>query len=814
MVRPPQRPIPKTRTAKAIRESTIATAQHRVRRVGYNAFAPVYRFLPLWVVRLLPFIREDVRDLLRRRKRGEEIPQDTDDIETLDTPPQLAEVSPGVLNPYPKYRCTHGNPLFCPLANSSPTAAEPQALTCLQCGFPAILPTKSEIIGNQGRYRIVNFIGSRGLGRLYQAVQTNNNKTVIIKEYLLPQRHFNPQEEQQTKTVFENVAGLVPADGRVQDFRLLVPSEAIADRHQPRCYTVTHTLSNSYPSVRSYLRQFGAMTPHQVRHFLDQVLQSLEPLHTQKYRLPSGQIHSLVAHGNLSLDTILILPIEQHQFHRPQFLVYIADLTLTEKPFQPGLTTVSQADPSLDLRALGAIAFDLLKGNWQHNLTSPVDTRGQTFRYQFPEDWPETYPPLQQFILRLLGFNIPFENAKAAREALPQIPEIDHNYQAIALEKEDTKRPFPRLWILLLLLLAFLGVIGIWRLLYRPSIVLADHRFLPCCIKDIAAIPKGRFSYTANENGVWNYAIRQRNLVEKGKTLEEELQQRIPQMKLVYKPQPTTEKTLAKVRNQEVDFAITSLIQDLDRDLNAIPFAYDGLVVFVAFSYQRRQNSLPHNLNGQISIKQLRQLYTGEINNWKQLGGPDLPVQLYIPTDAEAIRIFEERVLQTERAINQFRRLWQSSPSDNFITTETNVNRIRQIPTFQAMRRVLQDFEEREIGSLSFGPLSQVFQQCSVYPLAIAEGLRPAVQPLSQHNNQPITPATDLCNDKGSYHPSVEKFQTGQYPLAYSLAVVYSFDNSLSPVGQKFAEIMKTEEAQNLLIKTGLVPLQNLNPNP
>jgi hypothetical protein len=68
-----------------------------------------------------------------------------------------------------------------------------------------------------------------------------------------------------------------------------------------------------------------------------------------------------------------------------------------------------------------------------------------------------------------------------------------------------------------------------------------------------------------------------------------------------------------------------------------------------------------------------------------------------------------------------------------------------------------------------------------------------------------------LCNDKGSYSPSVERFQTGQYPLAYSLAVVYSFDNSLPPVGQKVAAILKTEEAQELLLKTGLVPLKPLD---
>jgi len=801
MVRPPQRKIPESRTTKAVRDTAVATAQQRVRRASYQAIGSAYRFLPFWVIRFLPFIREDVRDLLRRRKRGEEIPEEAELEPADEVRLQPAALRPGTANPYPKYRCPNGHPLFCDIPRQS-LAADAEAKVCSECGFPVPLPEKAEIIGNRGRYRIVSFLGSRGMGRLYRGIQVGGNQTVIVKEYLLPDRHFNPQEERHTKEVFENVGGLAPADGRVQDFRLLVPAEAIADRHETRCYTVTPTLSNSYPTLRTYLRQFGAMTPRQVLHLLDQVLQSLEPLHTQKYRLPSGQIHSGFGHGNLSLDSILILPIEQGPFQRPQFLIYIADFALWERPFRPGFAVATRPEPRPDLQALGAIAFDLLKGDWRADNPLSDTARG---------DWPETDPALRQFILRLLEFDLPFEDAKTAREALPKLPEERRFDELSEPEAVEKKRRFRGLWMLLLLLLALLGFVGIWRLLRRPDAVLADDRFSPCCIDDIAAIPKGTFTYTAEENGIWNYAVRQQNLVEKGRTLQEELQERIPKLKLIYKPQPTTEEAIAQVRAEEADFAITSLIEQLERDLTAVPFAYDGLVFFVPFSYQRRQNSLPHSLNGQIGIQELRQLYTGEIRNWKQLGGPDLPVQLYIPTDGEAIRIFEERVLQTERAIAQFRRRWQNANPDRFTTTATDVNPIRQLPTFEAMRTVLRDFEERQIGSLSFGSISQVFQQCSVYPLALSEGLRPPVQPLVRQDGQPITPAIDLCNDKGSYHPSVERFQTGQYPLAYSVAVVYSFDNSLPPVGHKFAEILKTEEAQELLVKTGLVPLEPLD---
>jgi ABC-type phosphate transport system substrate-binding protein len=219
-------------------------------------------------------------------------------------------------------------------------------------------------------------------------------------------------------------------------------------------------------------------------------------------------------------------------------------------------------------------------------------------------------------------------------------------------------------------------------------------------------------------------------------------------------------------------------------------------------------------LNGQITFEQLRKLYTGEINNWRDLGGPDLPVKLYIPDETEAVRIFEQRVLKNDEKINAFRNLQRKEDQANWVTTSW-LRVITRVANSQKMlQSVIQDFEKadanKQIGAIAFSRLSQVFGQCSVYPLALVEGEKDPVQPLIQDNGQPINPTTDLCNDKGSYHPNFQVFKDRSYPLAYPLAVVYPRDNSRPPVGAKFADMLRTQEGQQLLGKTGLVPLYSV----
>jgi phosphate transport system substrate-binding protein len=65
--------------------------------------------------------------------------------------------------------------------------------------------------------------------------------------------------------------------------------------------------------------------------------------------------------------------------------------------------------------------------------------------------------------------------------------------------------------------------------------------------------------------------------------------------------------------------------------------AKDGLAVYVHES----------NPVGELSIAQLDAIYTGEVTNWKQVGGPDQPITLYGRENSSGTyEYFKERVLE------------------------------------------------------------------------------------------------------------------------------------------------------------------------
>ena len=279
---------------------------------------------------------------------------------------------------------------------------------------------------------------------------------------------------------------------------------------------------------------------------------------------------------------------------------------------------------------------------------------------------------------------------------------------------------------------------------------------------------------------------------------------------------------MPQIINGDISFAITSeeSLTNVDtellystRDLALETIAYDGIAVFLAFGYNVGEQRLLASLNGQISIEQLRQLYTGQITNWKQLGGADLPVKLYIPDNREVVDIFETKVLQNPLDIDVFRSLLKTDSGDNSeaeaITQEDELNnpQINRLPVYQMLRSILREFEDDQVASIGFAPISKIFGQCAVYPLAISSNGENGVQPFIQDNGQAIDINLDLCKAKGNYQPNSVVFQQQTYPLTYPLKVIYPLDNNLPPAGQKFAEILKTQEIQTAMAKTGLIPL-------
>jgi hypothetical protein len=702
---------------------------------------------------------------------------------------------------YPEYRCSHNAPLGCDRVQQT-VQDHKGARFCMDCGFPVILSANQKIEGRRGVYQIKKYLGARGNGRLYAGIQLDNHQPVLIKEYLLPDRCFNSEETQQRKITFMHVAGLTPADGRIQDFRLVPIIEAIADARADRCYLISQE-SESSMTLAHYLVQQGAMTASQVRTVLDQTLQTLQFLHNQKLRRPSGQIDRGVAHGNLNLESLLLVG------NAAKFQIYLCDLADWEFLFRSALPQSPKLQPVQDLTALGQVAFYLWNGRTTDLDGQPLDPHEQ-------QHWPSENLALKQLILRLMGLEPPFESAEAARQALRQLPSSDPTEpDPIAVTTNKRKKWLAKRWLILLLgfLIGLIGA-GLWSFFHSQSSAqssLADYQRLPLKkFADVSGIESGEFRYVSEQNGSWSSVL---NLPLQNGTLGEILSRPKSDVEahFIWQGQSTAEPSTAEpstteqttteagrsnpnallslVQQEKADFAITSLADRLPSDLEKIQVAYDGLLVFVPFN---KGETLPRALNGQISLESLQRLYTGAIENWQELGGFDLEVVLHAPTEPEAMRQFEAIVLQDDpQIIAQFRQ---------------NVSQYETRETLEQGRRA---FAEGRAGIISFGLISRVWNQCGGYPLALRTNGNP-VQVLRRSNGQPITPDINLC-DKAN-HLNVNLFQTNQYPLGYPLFVVYPKDNRRS-AGRKFAELLTTQEGQCSLSQVGLVPLQPVPDN-
>ncbi|MBD2359089.1 substrate-binding domain-containing protein [Tolypothrix sp. FACHB-123] len=691
---------------------------------------------------------------------------------------------------YQEYPCAYNAPLNCD--RPFQTAQEIKgAKFCLECGFPATLPQEAAIKGHRDNYQVGDFLGTRGNGRLYTGIQLKDRQPVIIKEYLLPSRCFNEQETRERKETFKRVGGVTLADSRTQNFRLVNTWEAIADEKGERCYLITKGTETAQ-TLRQYITQNGAMTAPQVRELLNQALQTLEFLHSQKLRFPSNQVQQGLAHGNLSLDSILI------QLENNQPYIYFDDLAIWENVFiPPAIPQPAPCKREQDLEALGLVAFYVWVGRTTNYSNQPIEPRET-------ENWPNTDNHLKKFIYRLLRLENPFASAEDARQALLKLPQENHanNLNQLVESPEKTKN-FRKKFIWLGIIAFLLLVAGIWYYLSSRRPIEDNSKFaawfgLVRRFSEVNNVPSGKFTYTGEKDGTWSFILKQQI---ENQTIAQWLTNPKPEVKAEFNYQPVTSinldnlnQSLEEVTSGQKNFAITSVVDQITDKLEKRPFADDGLLVYVAFN--KKDSNLANALGGKITLEQLRQIYTGKITNWQQINPklPNLQIKPYAPTEPEAIHKFQELVLQND-------------PQDKAFFN--NVQRVERLDTTKTQNKIRSEIlEGKQTGIIGFGILTKTWAQCTGYPLAIVDGNKPASQPLFQRRDyRPINTADDLCQHD-NYFFDVKAFQS--YPLRYPIFVVYPKDKSRQPPGSTFAEILTTRQGQCLLSKVGLVPLQQL----
>jgi phosphate transport system substrate-binding protein len=203
--------------------------------------------------------------------------------------------------------------------------------------------------------------------------------------------------------------------------------------------------------------------------------------------------------------------------------------------------------------------------------------------------------------------------------------------------------------------------------------------------------------------------------------------------------------------------------------LKQIPVAIDGIAVAV---------NPDLNIPG-LTITQLKQIYTGEITNWYQLGGPDVPIVAYSrrPEASGTIEFFVENILNGA----------ELGSNVEFIPTTT-----------QALRQVTAN-----LGAIYYASAPEVVPQCKIKPLPIGRESTELVSPYQK----PWIPPENCPNQRNQLNAAA--FQNSDYPLTRRLFVIIKENGQVDQqVGEAYARLLLTDQGQDLIEKAGFVKLR------
>jgi phosphate transport system substrate-binding protein len=198
--------------------------------------------------------------------------------------------------------------------------------------------------------------------------------------------------------------------------------------------------------------------------------------------------------------------------------------------------------------------------------------------------------------------------------------------------------------------------------------------------------------------------------------------------------------------------------------LDAVPVAIDGIAFFVTPALMNQ------GVKG-LNLNQVRDIFTGKILNWKEVGGPDLKVTP-ISRDLSSggtVDFFVENVLENQ------------SLGTNVKIARDATDSIRQVSAAP--------------GGISFATTAESIKQRTIRILAIGKGgSQSFVSPCSD----------DACNAVNN-----SAFIDNSYPITRRLFVVLRRDGKLDEqAGVAYANLLLSDEGQQLVKQAGFVSIR------
>lgn len=287
---------------------------------------------------------------------------------------------------------------------------------------------------------------------------------------------------------------------------------------------------------------------------------------------------------------------------------------------------------------------------------------------------------------------------------------------------------------------------------------------------DIQAVPSGLFSYGGSTT--WAPI---RGMIDPA------IQQSHPGFELRYTnpvgTPPGSGPGIDMLLNNQLSFAQSSRpITSAERQradsegfaLKQLPVALEGIAIAVNPNL---------DIEG-ITIDQLRNIYLGQITNWSQLGGPNLPVvPVSRPLEGGTVDFFIAGVLE-------------GAPIPG------NISIINS--TTEALR-----FINSTPGSIYYASAPEVVGQCGVKPIAIGRQDNQLVTPYVE----PYVPPENCPNQRNQIN--TQAFRSGDYPLTRRLFVIVREDDQPDQqAGEAYVNLLMTEQGQTLLNEAGFVSIR------
>ena len=206
-------------------------------------------------------------------------------------------------------------------------------------------------------------------------------------------------------------------------------------------------------------------------------------------------------------------------------------------------------------------------------------------------------------------------------------------------------------------------------------------------------------------------------------------------------------------------------------NLEQIPTAIDGIALAVHPNL---------GIDG-LTVEQIQAIYTSQVTNWSELGGPNLPIAAYSrsPEAAGTAKYFLDSIMDAD------------AYGENVIFVGDTTTGIRQVLGNE--------------GGIYYASAPEIVNQCSIYAIPIATVAQPDnfVPPYSGswRTGQACLSQENTVNK--------DNFRDGSYPLTRRLFVVVKADGGIDETaGRAYADMLLSTEGQTLIEEAGFVGIR------